>query len=99
MIKSFRHKGLEQLFYKESTKGIKHEHKKKLCQALSVLNAASTIEDIESVKPFRCHSLIGKRKKESAVWINKNWRVTFIFEDGNVYLTNYEDYHDAKLRR
>ena len=93
MIKSFRHKGLEQFFYQGETKGLKHDHVKKLRQALGVLNTASEIEDIQSVKAFRCHSLSGSRKKESAIWINKNWRITFIFEDGNVCLTNYEDYH------
>ena len=99
MIRSFRNKGLEDLFLKGLTKGVKHEHAKKLRQILAVLHAAATLEDIQSVKPFRCHALTGKRKKEHAVWVNKNWRVTFEFDNGNVYLTNYEDYHDNKIRR
>ncbi len=99
MIKSFKHKGLENLFTQGKTKSVKADHVKKLRLILGVLNSASTIEDIQSVKPFRCHTLTGNRKGEHAVWVNKNWRVTFIFDDGNVYLTNYEDYHDQKLRR
>lgn len=99
MIKNFRHKGLELFFLKGQAKGINVEHVKKLRQILGVLNAASHLEDIQSIKPLRCHKLTGKRKKEHAVWVNKNWRVTFIFEDGDVYLTNYEDYHDGKTRR
>jgi len=99
MIKSFRHKGLKLFFEQGKTKGIKAEHAKKLRQILAVLNAADTIEDIQSVKAFSCHSLSGNRKSEHAVWVNKNWRVCFIFEDGNVYLTNYEDYHGGKLKR
>ena len=99
MIKSFRHKGLEQLFRQGKTKGLKAEHLKKLRQILTVLNSANILEDIQSVKPFRCHALSGSRKTEHAVWVNKNWRVTFVFEGGNVYLTGYEDYHDGKLRR
>jgi toxin HigB-1 len=99
MIRSFRSKALENLFLKNKTKGIKAEHIKKLRQILGVLNAASRLEDIESVKPFRCHALTGSRKEEHAVWVNKNWRVVFEFKGGDVFLTNYEDYHDGKIRR
>ena len=99
MIRSFRHKGLENFFDKGQIKGIKAEHVKKLRQILAVLHAANSIEDIQSIRALRCHELSGNRKKEHAVWVNKNWRVTFIFEDGDVYLTNYEDYHGGKMRR
>lgn len=99
MIKSFKHKGLEQFFMAGKTKGIKADHVKKIRQILSVLDAANELDDIKSVIAFRCHHLTGQRKKEHAVWVNKNWRITFCFEGGDVHLTNYEDYHDGKLRR
>ena len=28
-----------------------------------------------------------------AIDISKNWRITFKFIDGDVYIVNYEDYH------
>jgi len=27
------------------------------------------------------------------IWVNGNWRLTFEFRDGNVYVLDYEDYH------
>ena len=99
MIKSFRHKGLESFFLTGRAKGIRADHVKKLRQILLILNAAASIEDVLSVGALRCHALKGQRKKEHAVWVNKNWRVTFIFEGSDVYLTNYEDYHGKKVRR
>lgn len=99
MIKSFRHKALEQFFLTGQTKGLQADHVKKLRQILTVLHAATTLDDIKSVKPFRCHALTGQRKTEHALHVNKNWRVTFEFVDGNVFLTNYEDYHDGKTKR
>ena len=99
MIRSFRHKGLESFLKNGHIKGIKADHVKKLRQILAVLNAANKLEDIQNVKPFRCHRLTGIRKNEHGVWVNKNWRVTFKFDDGDVYLLNYEDYHDGKIRR
>ena len=93
LIVSFRHKGLENLFLKGQAKGVQAVHVKKLKQILAVLNAANSIEDIKSIPALRCHAVTGTRKKEHAVWVNKNWRVTFEFDNRDVYLTNYEDYH------
>jgi len=28
-----------------------------------------------------------------AVWVNGNWRMTFMFEGENVVLVDYQDYH------
>jgi proteic killer suppression protein len=28
-----------------------------------------------------------------AIDVNKNWRITFEFIDGNAHIVNYEDYH------
>lgn len=93
MIVSFRHKSLESLFLKNQTKGVKIDHVKKLKQILAVLHAAQNIDDIKSLKSFPCHELTGNRKGKYAIWVNKNWRGTFTFKNGDVYLTHYEDYH------
>ncbi len=46
MIKSFKHKGLEEFFYTGSKKGIKPDHAKRLSRILDRLNAAHKIKDI-----------------------------------------------------
>jgi len=45
MIKSFKHKGLQLFFDKESTAGINVAHKSKLKMRLVALDTASFIED------------------------------------------------------
>lgn len=42
---------------------------------------------------FRLHSLKGNRKGYWAIDVSKNWRIVFRFEEGNVYVVDYEDYH------
>ncbi len=62
---------------------------------LSALDTAFNIEDI-NLPGFRLHQLAGNRKSEELRWsitVSGNWRVTFEFVDGNVYVTDYEDYH------
>jgi len=46
MIKSFKHKGLEDFFYTGSKRGIKPEHANRLERILDRLNAASEIRDM-----------------------------------------------------
>ncbi len=46
MIKSFKHKGLEDFFYSGSKKGIKPEHAGRLERILDRLNAANDIRDM-----------------------------------------------------
>jgi proteic killer suppression protein len=46
MIKSFKHKGLEDFFYTGSKKGIKFDHASKLTRILDRLNAANEIKDM-----------------------------------------------------
>jgi len=59
---------------------------------LAALDSAHFIEDID-VPGFRLHKLKGKDKGRWSIWVNGNWRVTFEYDDGNVYIVNYEDYH------
>ncbi|ELY2784128.1 type II toxin-antitoxin system RelE/ParE family toxin [Cronobacter turicensis] len=42
---------------------------------------------------FFLHPLTGDRKGVWAVTVSGNWRITFEFRDGDVFIVNYEDYH------
>ncbi len=50
------------------------------------------IDDMD-IPGFRLHPLKGKQKGLWAIDVSGNWRVTFRFQEGNVYDINYEDYH------
>ena len=92
MIVSFKHKGLESFYTKGSLSGIQAKHKKKLRMQLAALNTAQMIEDM-NIPGYRLHPLKGKRKSFWAISVSGNWRLTFQFENGNITILNYEDYH------
>jgi len=92
MIKSFTHKGLKKFYESGSTKGIQSEHTKKIRMRLSALDTAYSIEDLE-LPGFYLHKLKGERNTIYSIRVSGNWRITFRFEDGDVYIVNYEDYH------
>ncbi|MFT5395955.1 MAG: proteic killer suppression protein [Gammaproteobacteria bacterium] len=92
MIKSFRHKGLRRFYETGNTAGIQVSHKKKLRLQLFALDTANIIDDMD-IPGFNLHALKGERKGIWSISVSGNWRMTFEFKDGNVYIVNYEDYH------
>nr|CEN54985.1 putative integron gene cassette protein [uncultured bacterium] len=92
MIKSFKHKGLEQFFESGTTRGIQQSHIQKLRMQLAALDTAHVIEDLD-IPGYRLHPLKGNRKGIWSITVNGNWRITFEFKEGNVFIVNYEDYH------
>jgi proteic killer suppression protein len=92
MIKSFKHKGLERFYKSGRTSGIQTCHAKKLRMQLAALDSAQTINDID-IPGYRLHSLKGIRSGIWSIRVNGNWRLTFEYTGGNIYILNYEDYH------
>jgi len=59
---------------------------------LAALDTAQVIDDM-NIPGYRLHPLKGGRKRTWSISVSGNWRLTFQFENGNVYILNYEDYH------
>lgn len=92
MIKDFKHKGLRLFFETEKTSGIQPQHAKRLRLQLIALHTANKIEDMD-VPGYRLHRLKGQKQLIWSITVNKNWRLTFEYREGDVFLLNYEDYH------
>jgi proteic killer suppression protein len=92
MIKSFKHKGLEKLFYDGTIKGIQAKHGDKLSDILDLLDAADTIQ-VMNFPGSRLHKLLPKKREIWAVNVSGNWRITFKFSHGDAYDVDYIDYH------
>lgn len=92
MIRNFRHKGLRSFFETGSLAGIRPDHAPRLRIQLTVLDAATVPEDM-NLPGWKFHALGQSLKGHYAVTVNKNWRLTFSFEDGDAILVDYRDYH------
>lgn len=92
MIKSFKHKGLENFFYYGTKKGIKPEHASKLERILDRLNASSDLKDM-NYPGSNLHALSGDRKGQYSLRVSGNWRIIFEFVNGDAYIVDYDDYH------
>lgn len=92
MIRGFVHKGLERYFTTGSQAGIQSMHAKRLRLILALLDKARALADVDA-PGLRLHALKGDMTGLWAVTVQANWRVVFRFEDGDVYVVDYVDYH------
>ena len=92
MIKSFQHKGLKAFFETGSKAGIQAQHAPKLARILSRLDVAKSAPDV-NIPGWRLHPLTGDLDGYYGVTVNGNWRVIFKFENEDVILVDYLDYH------
>lgn len=92
MIRSFRHKGLKNLYEKEQTKGINPNWLNRVKVILARLDASQTPEDMD-LPGLRLHPLKGDMKGFWAVDVSGNWRIAFRFEDSEPCDVDLTDYH------
>lgn len=92
MIISFRHKGLQHFYETGSKAGIQAHHAPRLQLQLSALKRAKQPADMD-VPSWRLHPLRGDLDGQWAIWVDKNWRLTFRFTGEDIELLDYQDYH------
>lgn len=92
MIQRFRHKGLKQLYERDSVRGIQAAHADRLRRILSNLDVATQPTDLD-LPGYRLHELKGKDRGRWSVRVSGNWRVTFAFTGQDITDVDYEDYH------
>jgi proteic killer suppression protein len=92
VIKSFRHKGVEQYFKTGSKARIQAKHAERLRKQLFALDSAKAPQDMNA-PGWRLHRLRGELENHWAVDVSGNWRLTFAFEGEDAVLVDYKDYH------
>ena len=95
IVRSFRHRGLHQLYENNSSRLLKQDLVEGVRGILSALALAETMEGFirEAAPGWRVHRLSGERHNEWSVSVSGNWRITFEELDGAITRVNLEDYH------
>ncbi len=92
MIKSFKHKGLQKLFFHDDRSKINPNHVSKILRILDRLDASVLPQDM-NLPGYKLHELTGKQKGTWSVWVSGNWRITFQFKGNDAINVDYKDYH------
>ena len=93
-IKSFAHKGAEEVFVSGRSRRIGNEVAKRLRARLDYLDSATSVADVRGLSGFR--SLKGDLAGYFAVSVTGNWRLVFRFEHGDkgdILDVDFIDYH------
>ena len=54
---------------------------------------AACLDDLKVPPSNRLHALKGDRQGQYAISINDQWRICFLFQDGDAYDVEITDYH------
>jgi toxin HigB-1 len=92
VIKSFRHKGLRAFYENGSKAGIQAHHADRLSRQLARLELAKAGADM-NLPGWKLHPLTGALNGHWSVWVSGDWRMTFMFDQGDAVLVDYQDYH------
>ena len=92
MIVTFRSRQAERLFKRESVKGFGSIQRVAL-RKLQQLHFATQLSDLAAPPGNRLESLKGDRNGQHSIQINDQWRICFVWRDGNVYEVEIADYH------
>ena len=92
MIDSFKQKELERFFLTGKGKVPQPTHRKRVEKILDLLDAATLPENM-NFPGSGFHKLQPPTADRYAVSVSGNWRICFVFRNGNAYQVEYIDYH------
>lgn len=93
MIKSFADKTTAALFLGHRVKRLPPDIQKRAKIKLAMLEAATELEDLKAPPANRLEPLKGDRSGQHSIRINNQWRICFIWKDGNADEVEIVDYH------
>lgn len=95
MIVSFKCKETEKIWRREASKKLKlpGHVMQQAYDKLLLINAAEKLFDLANPPGNRLEALKGNRKGQFSIRVNKQWRICFKFEQGNVHEVEIVDYH------
>ena len=91
MIRSFRHKGLKELWEKGRSAAIAESLRARCVRRLDAIERAEALGDL-NLPSFNLHELRGKPTRY-ALAVNGPWRITFAWAESDALQLDLEQYH------
>jgi proteic killer suppression protein len=93
MLKGFADKEIEKLWNRERSKAVPANLQGGALRKLTQLNNAEDLNDLRIAPGNNLEKLSGERAGQYSIRINIQYRVCFIWEDGDAYDVEIVDYH------
>lgn len=93
MIKSFRDKRTAALAEGQPPRGVPADIARRAVVKLFLLDTATRVEDLRVPPGNELEKLKGDRAGQYSIRVNRQWRICFVWRDGNAYEAELVDYH------
>jgi proteic killer suppression protein len=93
MIGSFRDKETERLWQSGRSRGLPSDLQLRAFKKLAILNAAVVLDNLKVPPGNQLEALRGDRMGQHSIRINDQYRVCFVWRDGNALEVEIVDYH------
>lgn len=94
MIKTYRRREVQALFEDgRPLKGTPTNMQNRAVAKLQMLHAAGRLDDLRVPPGNRLEALTGDRKGQHSIRINEQYRVCFVWRNGNAHEVDIVDYH------
>ena len=93
MVRAFRDALTEAVFRGDSPKGFPADLVKVARRKLGYLHAAADLRDLRLPPGNRLEKLRGDREGQWSIRIDRQWRLCFVWENGNAEHVEIVDYH------
>jgi proteic killer suppression protein len=93
VIVSFRGSDTERLWRSGKTRRIPSDLRRVAVRKLALLNAAVTLENLKVPPNNRLEALTKDRKGQHSIRINDQYRLCFVWHEGNAHDVEIVDYH------
>jgi proteic killer suppression protein len=93
MIKSFADSETEKVFNREFSRKLAGDIQSIALRKLRMLSNAHAINDLCSPPANRLEKLSGSREGQHSIRINDQYRICFVWQDGDAYDVEIVDYH------
>lgn len=93
MIKSFADRRTEKVFARQRVRGLSDDLARAALRRLVALNAAVDLADLRVPPGNRLEALSGDRRGQHSIRINDQFRVCFVWREGDALDVEIVDYH------
>jgi proteic killer suppression protein len=93
MIKSFADPETEKVFNREFSRKLAGDIQSIALRKLRMLSNAHATSDLRSPPANRLEKLSGDREGQYSIRINDQYRICFVWQDGDAYDVEIVDYH------
>lgn len=93
MIQSFHCRETEKIFHQKFSKKLPQSIQRIAMRKLWMMDAAHDVNDLRAPPSNHLEKLQGFSPDKSSIRINKQWRICFEWENGNINTVEIIDYH------